>query len=330
MKNEVLISCIVPLYNDELYIKRCLESLINQTYQNIEIIIINDGSTDNSEIICNSIIKQDSRIKIISKENSGVCDSRNIGVQEFNGDYAIFVDSDDYVDIDMISDLVDIIKKYNSPDLVTFDYERIYNNSKFDEFKNDGKITIYSSKEAAKKYLQKDKNFSMVLWRRCYKRELLKQIKFNENKLPEDLATAFWFYSNAKTIIHISKSYYKYFIKDNGLSHQNKEKDYINLYDIVTNLKAEEEAFFRTDEDMKVIVNSIYTNYLLTIYSKFFYSKETDIRKRYLDIIDKELSQMRVKKLQLKTAFALAMYRFNKRLLSFILKKKSERDLNNR
>ena len=100
------ISVIVPVYNTEKYIKKCLDSIINQTYSNIEIIIINDGSTDNSELIINEYLKEyPDKIKYYKKENGGLSDARNYGVTKATGDYICFVDSDDYIDINLFESL---------------------------------------------------------------------------------------------------------------------------------------------------------------------------------------------------------------------------------
>lgn len=108
-----LISVIIPVYNGEKYIKRCINSLINQTYKNIEIIIINDGSKDNSINIIKEISEKDKRIIIIDKENQGVSIARNAGIEKASGDYIMFVDVDDWVKTNMIEQMYKVIKKEN-------------------------------------------------------------------------------------------------------------------------------------------------------------------------------------------------------------------------
>ena len=112
MKND-LISVIVPIYNAEKYLKRCIESIINQTYSNIEIILVNDGSLDKSIEICNKYAKIDTRIKIINKENGGASSARNAGISISNGKYISFVDCDDYIEPELISKLLQNIDNYN-------------------------------------------------------------------------------------------------------------------------------------------------------------------------------------------------------------------------
>lgn len=96
-----MISVIVPMYNVELYLRKCLDSIVNQTYKNIEILIIDDGSTDNSGMICDEYAQKDDRIKVFHTENQGLSSARNLGLDEATGDWVGFVDSDDWIDDDM-------------------------------------------------------------------------------------------------------------------------------------------------------------------------------------------------------------------------------------
>ena len=122
------VSIIVPIYNTEKYIKECLESIIKQTYRNIEIIIINDGSTDNSEDIIEQYKDKDSRINIIKQKNLGVSYSRNIGINAATGDYIMFVDSDDIIIENYIEQMMDILKK-DKLDIIKSSYKKFNNNT---------------------------------------------------------------------------------------------------------------------------------------------------------------------------------------------------------
>ena len=109
---EELITIIINVYNGENFIKKCLESVINQTYKNLEILIINDGSTDNTLRICESY--EDERIRIINQENMGLSLARNVGIDEAKGEYLYFIDCDDFVEYDVIEYLYNLCKKYNT------------------------------------------------------------------------------------------------------------------------------------------------------------------------------------------------------------------------
>ena len=109
-----MISVIIPVYNVEQYVGRCIESVINQTYKMLEIILVDDGSTDMSGEICDDYSVKDSRIKVIHKKNGGLSDARNAGIREFTGKYVTFIDSDDYISTHMINDMMDILLRENA------------------------------------------------------------------------------------------------------------------------------------------------------------------------------------------------------------------------
>lgn len=121
MNNKV--SIIIPVYNAEKHISKCIESLTNQTYKEIQIILINDGSTDKSGQICEAYAEKDNRIIVIHKENGGVSSARNIGLENSTGYYIMFVDSDDWIEEDAIKRLMQVQNKY-SYDLIMFGYYR--------------------------------------------------------------------------------------------------------------------------------------------------------------------------------------------------------------
>lgn len=118
------VSVILPIYNVEKYLKNCIESLTNQTYENLEIILVDDGSTDNSGNICDEIEKTDERIKVIHKQNGGLAAARNTGYLEATGTYLMYIDSDDIVKKDVVKKCVEAIEKENS-DVVIFGYEKV-------------------------------------------------------------------------------------------------------------------------------------------------------------------------------------------------------------
>ncbi len=120
---EELISIIVPVYNVEQYLEKCVKSIIRQTYKNIEIILIDDGATDSSGKICDKLKLKDNRIKVIHKENGGLSDARNAGLKVAKGEYIGFVDSDDYIKEDMFETLYNLNKKYNSEISIVSYYE---------------------------------------------------------------------------------------------------------------------------------------------------------------------------------------------------------------
>ncbi|MBV6524955.1 glycosyltransferase family 2 protein, partial [Ursidibacter maritimus] len=127
-----LISVIVPIFNTANFLPRCLNSFISQTYSNLEIILIDDGSSDSSVDICNQYARKDNRIKLFKKVNSGVSDTRNLGLENMNGKYFLFVDSDDYIHKDHIKILHSDIIRYNA-DMCISSYKKVSDNEMLDE-----------------------------------------------------------------------------------------------------------------------------------------------------------------------------------------------------
>ena len=127
-----LISIVLPIYNVENYIEKCMESVLNQTYKNIEIILVDDGSPDNCPIICDQYVKEDNRVKVVHKENGGLSDARNAGIKVANGDYITFIDSDDYVDKDYVEFLYNTIEETDA-DIAIGGHRVIYDSGKIIE-----------------------------------------------------------------------------------------------------------------------------------------------------------------------------------------------------
>lgn len=180
-----LISVIINVYNGEKFITKCLESVINQTYKNLEILIINDGSTDNTLNICKSY--KDERIRIITTENFGLSKSRNIGIENSRGEYIYFLDVDDYIENDVIEYLYGLCKKYNTKmstcrPIDVFNYNVKIKNKK-------EKIEIISSFEMLKKVLLSEDR-AVCIWNKLIKRELFNNIRF-ENRLINDVAVTY-------------------------------------------------------------------------------------------------------------------------------------------
>ena len=124
------ISIVVPIYKVEQYLDKCVNSLVNQTYKEIEILLVDDGSPDRSPKMCDKYAQEDPRIKVIHKVNGGLSDARNFGLKEVVGEYVLFVDSDDYIDVDTCEKFVSIMKD-NKPDIVVGNAYRLENNKKY-------------------------------------------------------------------------------------------------------------------------------------------------------------------------------------------------------
>ncbi|MDO4378758.1 MAG: glycosyltransferase family 2 protein [Erysipelotrichia bacterium] len=229
MKEE-LISVIVPVYNSEAYLEECIDSLINQVYSNIEIILVNDGSTDNSEDICIKYKNRDSRIKYFKQQNAGAAAARNVGINYATGKYIGFVDSDDYVDNDMYKTLYMALieNRAQAAQILSRRFTNdgiVVNQSLIDE--TNGKPNeIYNSDDAVKRYLIGNHSLCTHL----YEAGLFENIKLPENMSGEDLAIIIPLYSRIEKTVKINSYKYNYRLNLNSVTNSGLNQRSINLY----------------------------------------------------------------------------------------------------
>lgn len=209
------ITVIVPVYNVENYLNKCLDSLINQTYKNLEIIVINDGSTDNSGEICQEYAQKDNRIIYVEQENGGLSDARNAGLERMTGSYVTFVDSDDWVEPNYVEVLHNKLIGYQA-DIAIGNYysynedEAMYyfhvNSESYYEKLYDN-ISIFENLYDAKQM----KSFSLIsAWGKLYKSELFDYIRFDKGKLGEDGYINQKLYLLVQKVIYINQGLYAY------------------------------------------------------------------------------------------------------------------------
>ena len=202
-----LISIIVPIYRVEQYLKQCLESILNQTYKNLEIILVDDGSPDNCPKICDEYAKKDNRIKVIHKENGGVSSARNAGLENVTGDYISFIDPDDYVSCDFIEILYNMIES-NNVDIAECDFIKFETEPILEELENT--IDIISSTDMHYRIYSEFNLRTVVLWNKIYKVSIFENLRFPIGRINEDEALIHEIINNAKNGVVISnlKLYY--------------------------------------------------------------------------------------------------------------------------
>ncbi|MGM9850499.1 MAG: glycosyltransferase family 2 protein [Bacilli bacterium] len=219
-----LITIIVNAYNEEKHIKKCVDSILNQTYKNIEILIINDGSTDNTL----NIIKKykDKRIRVISTENKGLSLSRNVGLDNSNGKYIYFLDADDFIEKDTIEYLYNLIKK-NKSDMSTCKSLDIYNyDTKI--INKEEKINILSNIDMLKKLLLREDN-TVNIWNKLIKKELFKNIRF-PNRIIEDVPVVYKLILNSKKIVYSNQIKYNRLKHNDSIMGKRKPELLIDIY----------------------------------------------------------------------------------------------------
>ena len=207
MQNQ-LISVIVPIYNVEAYLNRCVESIVKQTYQNLEIILVDDGSPDNCPKVCDEWSIKDSRIKVIHKKNGGLSDARNAGMEIASGEYISFIDSDDYIALDFFETLLSVMEKENS-DIAECNVVKCYEDGRFERYSDDLAVTTFDT-ESALSGLIAENPFHQHVWNKLYKTQLVKDIPYAVGKLNEDEFWTYQAFGRAQNVSRINKTMYYY------------------------------------------------------------------------------------------------------------------------
>ena len=229
MKND-LISIIIPVYKVEKYLEKCIESVLKQTYTNLQIILVDDGSPDNCGKICDEYAKKDSRIEVIHKANGGLSDARNVGINRANGRYIGFVDSDDYIKEDMYEKLINLIKEYNADVSICNLYD-VIDGKEYVRNKDNG-IHEYSRIDILKEILL-DKNIQSYAWNKLYKKELFDEIKYPIGKKYEDIGTTFYLFEKCNKIVVTSEPEYYYLKRADSLVNNVTESTILDYTEII-------------------------------------------------------------------------------------------------
>lgn len=227
MKEMDLVSIIVPVYNVKEYLERCIQSVIEQTYVEIEIILIDDGSNDGSEDICDRFAQQDVRIKVIHKENGGLSDARNKGLEVAHGKYVCFVDSDDFINPKMIEILLKIIKQYKVK-ISAARFKKVYENEQIENNSNDFEVEIYKNEDAIE-HLFTEETYCNFAWNKMYDISLFSDIRYPFNKVMEDLGTTYKLVYKSKKVAYVKMELYYYFQRNDSILHTRNTKFYEDM-----------------------------------------------------------------------------------------------------
>ena len=215
--NEELISIIVPVYNVEAYIHQCIKSIIEQSYKNLEIILVDDGSKDKSGKICDDYARKDKRIKVIHKKNGGLSDSRNAGITVATGKYIAFVDSDDYVSPHFIQKLYQLLQDTGCA-IGQCRFSYVKGDGLVDE--GDSAFCIYRGESLMEQLYGPEEKATcfVVAWNKLYRAELFKEtgIRYPEGRIHEDEATTYRLFHEAKKLAFLDRVLYGYYTENGG------------------------------------------------------------------------------------------------------------------
>lgn len=277
MKNNDLISVIVPVYNVEKYLKKCIESIRNQTYSNIEIILINDGSTDNCGLICDEYSKIDDRIKVFHKENTGQASARNLGIRKANGEFLCFIDSDDYIDNEMIDELYKACIK-NNVDISWCDkILEIENNKKSIACICDKECKM-TKVEALRKVLLHDTSTCDKL----YRKNIFEEVTFPEDRFFEDIIAIYKIIEKSDYVFHVGKPYYHYYQHSDSTVHK---EFHINKMDYAYNAKEFYNHICNNYKELREEANAYYILVLTSVIGDL-YKYRKNFKKQYEELLD--------------------------------------------
>lgn len=295
LEKEELISVIVPIYNVENELDRCLDSIINQTYQNLEIILVNDGSTDNSKSICDEYLKKDNRIIYIEQKNQGLSAARNTGILKAKGDYYIFIDSDDYINLNFVLELYKTLIT-NKSDISVCGYKKVYEEKEDISRKENGVICSYSGNLKYYNVYNEFDIYTTVAWNKLYKKEIFKDLKYPISKIHEDEFVVLQVLENANKISYTSCKYYYYYQRANSITGNYK----YNRVDILEALKNKMD-FFEKKKFKRLYSYALY-DYYYQLYN------QVKLLKEYCPDKKKKISQIETKIMMYQKEFLLNIY----------------------
>ena len=262
MKEEPLISVIVPVYNVETFLMRCLESIVSQTYHHIEIILVDDGSTDSSGELCDSFVKTESRASVIHQEKHGVWHARNTGQKKSKGDFLMFVDSDDYLHVDTIKVLYEALVQYPACGLSMCKYKQTYTLDEDIREEGENKTEIWSVEHLI--YRHKGA-FSSVVWNKLYRRSLISDIMAREYRISQDLDFNSRVFLRMDSLVLVDRELY-FWVQRIGSATKRKNYD-------MSRLMIETDIYHRNFVENQTNINAITAFYVRRLYILMIYLK---------------------------------------------------------
>lgn len=222
------LSVIVPVYNVEKYLGKCVKSIIDQTFEDFELILVDDGSTDGSGDLCNELAKADKHIQVIHKANGGLSSARNSGLSRASGEYVSFIDSDDFIDVDMYAIMIEALERTKKDIAACGRVIDLWGEREKIEFALDGELE-YSREEAIEEILLL-RNLDVSACDKVYRRCLFDKIKYPEGKISEDAAIIFELLGYTNGVVHVGKPFYHYIYRKSSISKSKYNHCYYDAY----------------------------------------------------------------------------------------------------
>lgn len=278
-----MISVIVPIYNVEQYLKKCIESIISSTYANLEIILVDDGSTDGSGKICDEFQAKDKRIRVVHKKNGGLSDARNVGLEIARGEFVSFIDSDDYIDSEMFEEVLTQFDK--NTDIVIY--------GRYVEYPTKTIVQCPPSNKSMTNIegiieLSSFKGFDMAAWDKIYRKNIIGKLRFPYGKKNEDYFFTYKLFDKAKAIKTINRPFYHYVQRQDSISRGKKIP-----FDAIEGSKEEVDYIKNHHPE---IINVAYTNLFFSYVSVYNISLKQKIKLNLNQIKDFKKSCKKIQK----------------------------------
>ncbi len=260
-----LVSVLVPVYNVERYVTQCVDSIINQTYRELQIVLFDDGSTDHSLDICHHYASQDNRIEVYHQENQGVATTRNNLLGKIKGDFVLFVDSDDWIEPDAIESAVELAREHEA-DIVTF------NNVINDRHckKGDSNVIIWTQEECVHQFLRHI-SFNGSLWNKLIRTSVLLNERFHDHiSYGEDALFCWHILQHVKKVIITPNQYYHYRLNDASISNQKYDKKKMSGHQVWKQISEETCRLWPKYEHVAI------ANYAISDMWQLFYAAQSD------------------------------------------------------
>ena len=316
------VSVIIPVYNVEPYLRRCVDSVLAQTFTDIEVILVDDGSTDLSGTICDDFKEKDERVTVKHISNSGVSVARNIGLNNAAGEYVAFIDSDDTIAPEMIEQMLCALQKENA-DLCICGFQRVSENYVPAGNKSSVSFQVLTGMQALEKLYTNDYLYFTIACNKLFKRSLFNALRFPEGKLFEDGYVAFRYYFASRTVVCLPDCYYFYLTRSNSITTSSLSVKNLD------GLDAEVDSIdFLKEKGCFDLLAKAQTKYVgAVIYNlKRFDLKQKDVQIKFRDLRRdfKRLYAgiMKSSMLSKKEKFIITLFRINPRLCKLIIKVK--------
>lgn len=314
MKNNMLVSLIVPIYNVEKFLNKCVDSLIAQTYKNIEIILVDDGSPDNCGKICDEYVLKDGRIRVIHKTNGGLSDARNAGIKMANGKYVLFIDSDDFVEEDFVESMVSELK--DDIDLVMC--------GKFINY-SDGNVKIICPKDKLVKniedtiiYINSFNEINMSMWGKLFRMDIAKRNLFPVGKTSEDCFVISKYIGESKKCCILNKPLYHYYQNANSISRGKKVS-----MDFIEGQLEQKKYIEKNFPNLSYVANTLYAYSYITIYNMYIGRNLKINDKRFINVPRQYLKDvLKNPYISYKKKIQYCMYVFVKPIYKYVFLKK--------